>query len=189
MIRRDNGTKRQSRPGWWTLLAISLALIATLFAKSAHSNTSPAVTHSYPYAHRAGAQMAWSIGADHIPDLPTNAPIASGVAEPTGDLHSLPQAIVSYSFPGYLSYPDNVISSFPIVNSVGLVDVDAAWSPAAPLELSVACGATTQSAMGSSDVSVRMSSTTSSCTIAIQEQGKILGSIDYTLNVSVNASA
>lgn len=187
MDRLDNRKRRQPKPGWWTLLAIALALIAVLFAKSTHSDTSPAVIQAYPHAHRAGAQMAWSIGVDRIPDLPTNTPVASTVVEPTGDVQSLAQSTVSYSFPGYLSYPDNVISSFPIVNSVGLVVVDAAWSPAAPLSLSVACGATTQSAVGSSDVSVRMSSTTSSCTVAIQEQGKVIGSIDYTLSVSVEA--
>src|SRR5579871_4212655 len=180
MTKPGNRTERPSRPGWWTLLAISLSLIAVLFAKSAHSTSSSVAIEAYSHGHRTSAQLDWSIASTPPSNLRTSAVIAPVAVQTDADTQKLAPSYEAYSFPGYLSYPDNVISSFPIANAIGLVVVNAAWSPEAPLTVSVACGTTTQAATGSSAISLTIKAVSPSCTIAIQEEGKILGSVDYT---------
>src|SRR5579872_422994 len=154
MTKPGKGTARPSKPGWWTLLAVSLSLIAALFAKSAHSTSSSVAIQAYSHDHRTGAQLDWSIAAAPLASLPTSAAIAPVAVQTDADAQVQSPSYETYSFPGYLSYPDNVISTFPIVNSTGLVAVSAAWSPEALLEVSVACGTTTRSVTGSSAISL-----------------------------------
>lgn len=184
--------KHPGNPGWWILLAISLALVATLFAKSSKSEdrSAPNSFARQPYSdqYRAGSSIEWTIGAANTTLWQSDLPVSSSDLglQQSEAIDSTRTTGVSYSFPGYLSYPDNVISSFPIGESAGTVVARASWSPAAPLELSVTCGPANQTANGSFDASVIVITSTSSCTVALEEQGAVVGSIDYTVDVTVS---
>lgn len=187
---------RTKVPHWWTILLISLALIAIVFDKVGHP-PSRHVSHErttgadYSDHYRMQPVLAWAIGSAQAVEPPTASvsTTAQGVnhlGNGSTPVSTIPTA-TSYTFPGYLVYPENVITSIPIAVS-GRIAASASWSPNAPLELTLSCGPSDQTTTGSSQAALAISAVDSSCTVALQEQGRVAGPVDYTLDVAVTPS-
>lgn len=182
-------------PRWWSALFISLALVAIVFDKVGNSSP-PSILHgrttqgAYSDKYRQQPSPEWSLEPVHAGAKgsvsPSPIPTSSDTADTSRSTSSTAKT-VSYTFPGYLIYPDNIISSIPIPAS-GSIVADAAWSPDAPLELILSCGPADQMATGSYQASVTMNTVESACTVALQEHGSVAGPIDYTLSVAVTSS-
>jgi hypothetical protein len=188
---------RTKVPPWWTILLISLALIAIVFDKVGHPS-SRHISHerttgaAYSDHYRMQPVLAWAIGPVQAVE-PPSASVPSTTAQGGDHLGhgSTPVSTIptttSYTFPGYLVYPENVITSIPIAAS-GRIAASASWSPNAPLELTLSCGPSDQTTTGSSQAALAISAVDSSCTVALQEQGRVAGPVDYTLDVAVTPS-
>jgi len=179
----------RSRPGWWVLLATAMATLALIVVARPHSHTGLTRTALRPQAPPIRSAIArssppWSTSISHsnvtqLPQGPATTPST------TTSTNSPPHSgnPLTESYPGYLSYPDNVTSSFPVYGT-GRITAVASWSPTMPLTLSLRCGSRDEASTDTSNATISLESDTP-CTLAIDEQGVEPGPIDYTVTVTV----
>jgi hypothetical protein len=195
---QSNGSP--AHPSWWVLLAVSMALVAIIFARSANTPNrkaqaipqqprSPGIPGRRPTRPVAGTPTARSIVRPTAPNTTalttegfTSQSLYPGISTNTGE--TTPTVT---SYPGYLSYPDNVSSSFPILTTAsGQVAAVASWTTGATLVLSIDCASGTRSLEGTSTDSVSISVAIAPCTVTLSEKNSDAGPIEYTLNVSTD---
>lgn len=198
-----------SRPTWWILLTITLAVVAVTFAhigESSHSRPSSPFavvptnrdTRSAPnlplHSSKVNGQSSSHAPLDENASnqksmtgpATQNSPSPSTSSASTGGRTTEPVAAPTTgteTIYGYLSYPDNIESFIAVPAAAGVVTASAMWSTGASLELSIACSSSSQTMFGTAAVRVSVSAVNTPCTIRLYEQLPVLEPVPYTLNV------
>lgn len=207
MRKNDSLRKRDgARPSWWMLMAISLSTTAILCAhfgagsESRRSNPSKTVTSSL---QDPPARSYWSSGAlmdtagrskafdsgqgDELParlPSPTTQTTQGAEAVPT----QTPEGPTTY--PGYLSYPDNVTTSLPLPNQARAVSASVTWQGTESLGIAIECPSGEHSAVGtSSAVSISADLVGSPCQLVLTEVSQASQPVPYLLSLNVTSSA
>jgi hypothetical protein len=200
--------KPQERPSarqsWWVLLAVSLAVMALIFAHSAgHAgmSASPAnQTNGEPAGlvpkqlQRPAIQKALA-----LPEEPPSLATSTDLQPVKGEVQSPPppvqtstttsEAPVVESYPGYLRYPDNIVSSYPVSGEGGSITASASWHGVASLDLSISCPSGDQSVVGTSAVSVSLVASSGFCNVLLREEAPSTEPITYDLTVTISPTA
>ena len=204
---RRPSERASARPTWWVLLAVSMAVMALIFARTpgtidrsvSASQSNPlnglpvgkspiSPTPQVPVLAKASTppNQAQSTTAlprqDSAPELPSGS-----ILQPTPSTAPVKPAVESFA--GYLSYPDNVVSSYPVSDSAGEVTAVASWTAVATLKLSINCQTGQRSISGTSNASVSMPITTAPCTVMLSEVTANPGPVTYDLTVTMNQDA
>ena len=211
--RRTPAGKRDSgRPTWWVLLAVCLSITAVLFAhmgsrqkgtarRSGTQVASPRLNGSS--APHGGTQVTWSSGAPSrnaaiaFPTVgpetgsilaiqsPTKISAATQVSQPpVGEtVHT-----TTSNYTGYLSYPDDITTSFSLPPGGTEVTASATWQGSGGLDLSIHCPSNVQDSDGlESTVSVSGQLLGSPCELVLSEPGESTQPVPYSLNVTVTS--
>jgi len=200
-------SREANRPTWWVLLAVSLAIIAVMFARSGsnarlakglHGTNSNDPSRQPANNSAFGRKLEQQL-APPGPQSPQS--ILSGSNTSGEELHvasppsvaqvpspTLPVTPTVDSYPGYLEYPENVMSSFPVAPITGEISATASWSTGATLELSISCPPDRRASTGSSETSVSMLTSNSGCIVALKELGITVQPIPFTLTIEKVAS-
>jgi len=202
--RRRTASREANRPTWWVLLAVSLAIIAVMFARSGAntrlvngphgtSSNNPSRPLSSNSANgRLTQQQDASRGTQNSQSSILNGSNTFGqelhVASPPPVAQAaspaLPVTPTVDSYPGYLEYPDNVMSSFPVAPITGEISATASWSTGSTLELSISCPSDRRASIGSSETSVSIATSNSGCIVALKEVGITVQPIPFTLTIA-----
>ena len=193
-----------ARPSWWMLLAVSLAIIAVIFARSPgnpnrkavpgfHQPRSPvALGHQLTpllQAHRRPVPRILRLFLDQPIRVQLQCQLGSCLCRPL-QRHPRPAsrsaAPTTISYPGYLDFPDNVVSSFPVPDGSGELTASASWQVDTTLDLSIACGTDRRSVNGALTATVSMGLVTSPCFVTLAEPGALTTPIAYTVTLTVN---
>jgi len=203
----------RSRPTWWVLLAITLAIVAVTFAHIGASDTPEKPSQfssAAPTSRDVSAAPKWPLHSSKVnvqfkedPGFGQPAP-SQQLIDPSpaqGAPHQSPTTTLASSstttapasngnppssaqtFSGYLSYPDNVESFLTLSARTGRITASATWSIAASLGLSIACSSSGQTIDGNSPLQVSAVAVNASCTIKLIEAVPVKEPIPYTLNV------
>lgn len=205
--RRSSPKRRDARPNWWVLLAVFLSMTAVLFAhagaRTSNKAHAPLLKTSIPgakkYTHFTNqTPIAWSSGApatNQKPNTPSDSassvlitPAPTVTAQTTQQFIGTPYSVTTY--PGYLSYPDNVSTSFPIPAGATAVSASATWQGDGTLDLALECPSNEHDAMGSgSTVTISGALTGSPCELILSEDGEVTYPVSYSLVIKVTTSA
>ena len=202
---RRRPERASARPTWWVLLAVSMAIMALIFARSAgttHRSTSTRVlSPSNPptFVKRSTGSATQTPELKQLSPIPTQ-PSNSGAvgtpklggggvsvspSPPTPTSTTVTAGTTIDSYPGYLIYPYNVVSSYPIVGAPGSITASATWPTNATLDVSISCPSDQRSSVGTSTVSVSMATTTSPCTVHLSEVPAVPEPVAYDLTVTI----
>ncbi len=212
---RSRGSSSTSRSGsykptWWGVLAVALAVIAVTFGRLGHDTTGqaePQIASTAPtardlrlipaspvHASRIRPQDNGSQSSPRNAAPPTSDPTAPSLPPRTDALRQAttttqPTALLaSQTFPGYLSFPDNVSSFLSLPGADGPIVVSASWLSDTPLELTVSCASTTQSSAGTYEARVSVPAVQSPCTVRLNEESPTSSPIPYTISVIDSSS-
>lgn len=203
---RRRSERASTRPTWWVLLAVSMAVMALIFARSAgtthRSNSASVPSPSNPpkFVKRSGGSATQTPELKRLSPIPTQPSSSNAVGTPKlagGGVSASPSSPTSTSttvttrttvdsYPGYLSYPYNVVSSYPIVGAAGSITASATWPANATLDLSISCPSGQRSSVGTSTASVSMATTTSPCTVRLSEEPAVPEPVAYDLTVTIS---
>jgi len=179
------------RPNWWILLAISLALIAIIFS---HLAASPPPQESL---HTSSTTTSTVGTVDHPSDSPVPHPVAvdpppqtsTSVTPPTTyggqtttTLVIQPQ-VTTETFPGYLNFPENIVSTIPLTSRNGPVTASATWNGGASMDLGIQCGSAQEQSSGTSTATVHLDNASAACIVTISEAIPIGVPVSYTVTV------
>jgi hypothetical protein len=208
-VRTDRRSRRRperssTRPTWWVLLAVSMAVMALIFARTAgitHRSTSASIrisSNAPTSVKRSAPAAAQPPELRQISPTPLQSPTSTTISTPQPTGRALPSPIPPsltsttaasgsiVEYPGYLTYPDNVVSSYPVLETAGDVTASASWATDSTLDVSISCPSGQRSASGTSTVSVSMAVTTSLCTVRLTEETAVVEPISYNLTVAVS---
>lgn len=115
-------------------------------------------------------------------EVTSAAPIAP--ATPT----TSPEVRIVTSYPGFLDYPENVMTSFPVAPTSGELAASASWQGGATLELSLSCDSATQTSIGTTDASVSIMAMGKACTANLSEVGVDNQYVPFTVTITRSAS-
>lgn len=198
--------RTSTRPTWWVLLAVSMAVMALIFARSGGTNhrststkgSSPLnpptfVKHSTGSAKQTPElnqlspipSQPLSSSAAGIPKL-LGGGVSASPSPPTPSSTTVTAGTTINTYPGYLSYPYNVVSSYPLVGATGSVTASATWQANATLDISISCPSGQRSSVGTSAVSVSISTTTSPCSVRLSEEPAVLEAVAYDLRITIS---
>jgi hypothetical protein len=205
---RNQQERPSARQSWWVLLAVSLAMMALIFAHSAGTN------HAGMSASRASQRNGVPVQAGLAPESrqrpaiqkalalpdeplslatsPTRQPVNGEVQSPSPPVATSTTTSVApivESYPGYLRYPDNIVSSYPVSGEGGNITASASWHEVASLDLSISCPSGEQSVVGTSAMSVSLVASSGSCTVLIREEAPSTEPITYDLTVTISPRA
>jgi hypothetical protein len=202
---RRRPERSSARPTWWVLLAVSMAVMAVIFARSAGtSHRSNSASTSRPpnprtfegRSARTTAQTPLLKQVSPVSSQPSSAttpgtPQQTGGAlpspsSPTSTSATTPVGQTVESYPGYLSYPENVVSSYPIPGMAGDVTASASWPSDVTLDLSISCPSGQRSVAGVSTASVSMVVTSPSCTVKLSEATAVTEPVAYKLTITIS---
>jgi len=198
--------RASTRPTWWVLLAVSMAVMALIFARSAgttHRSTSTRVLSPLnppTFVKRSAGSATQTPELKQLSPIPTQPSNSSAVGTPKlvgGGVSSSPSpptptsttvtaGTTVDSYPGYLIYPYNVISSYPIVGAPGSITASATWPANATLDVSISCPSDQRSSVGTSSASVSMATTTSPCTVHLSEEPTVSEPVAYDLTITIS---
>jgi hypothetical protein len=208
MRRAERRPERAStRPTWWVLLAVSMAVMALIFALSEstdHKSGSTKVSsllNPPTFVKRSTGSAKRTPELDQLSPIPSQTLSSSAGGTPTllgGAALARPPTPAPSSttvttgttdatntYPGYLSYPYDVASSYPVTGAVSSVTASATWQANATLDVSISCPSGQQSSVGTSTVSVSMSTTTSPCSVRLSEQPAVMEAVAYDLTITI----
>jgi hypothetical protein len=196
---QDGGEDSSPRPTWWVLLAVSMAIMALVFAHSAgeHHPQSRAIAINPSilptFADRSGPSISRTLKqvspipspssttTTAVPYPPSDTgprfqtPPASPVTETAGSVRS---------YPGYLNYPDDIETSYPIDNVGGNIAASVSFVGDSNVEVSIDCSDAQRSATGTSTVATSLIGATPPCTIEVTDEGVTWEPITYSLIVT-----
>jgi hypothetical protein len=181
-----------------------MAIMALVFAYSAGgthrgshvSNLSPSNLPTFMNRRTPSSSHTLT----HVSPMPSPATPTTIVTDPrssgTGRASEAPtrpsQAVISESmrsYPGYLSYPDNIVTSYPFDSVSGQITATASWTAEATIEVSVDCAASQRWASGTSMASVSISAAAAPCTVQLTEETDASEPIAYNLTVTIIPSS
>jgi hypothetical protein len=203
--------RASTRPTWWILLAVSMAVMALIFALSDGTNpkSTPAKESSLLnppiFVNRSTASAKRTPELNQLSPIPSQ-PLSSRAAGtptlPGSGVSARPSSSTppstavttgtpgtTYTYPGYLSYPYNVASSYPVAGAAGSVTASAAWQANATLDVSISCPSGQRSSVGTSTVSVSMATTISPCSVRLSEQPAVLEAVAYDLTITIGPNS
>jgi len=204
--RRQGGVS--TRPTWWVLLAVSMAVMALIFSRSGGTTHGADVSKSLersgdrsratapnPKTPRTPALVRAATTPNALPSSSSKAPSQSsstGRQPPASAMPTLPTTTTMMptieSLQGYLTYPDNVVSSYPIVATGRDVTASATWSGQTTLDLSINCSDDQRSASGTSTASVSIAAT-SPCTVNLTDEGLSTTPVIFDLTITMSPAA
>lgn len=197
---RGRGDGSSPRPTWWVLLAVSMAIMALVFAHSAgaHNHKTPPVATdplNFPtFVTRSGPSVSRSL--KQVSPIPiqssttTTTDIASRPTNQDAPVETSPTYVPTEtdgsveSYPGYLSYPDNITTSYPIDNVGANVTASVSVAANANVEVSISCSGTQQTAAGTSNVSISMTAASPPCTVQLTDETNATDPVPYNLTVT-----
>jgi hypothetical protein len=204
--RRQGGAS--TRPTWWVLLAVSMAVMALIFSRSGGTPHKAGVSKSLersgdrsratapnPTTPRTPALVRAAPAPNVVPSSSNGAPSQSNdtghqppsSAAPTSPTITTMTPTVE-SLQGYLTYPDNVVSSYPIVATGREVIASATWSGQTTLDLSINCSGNQRSVSGTSTASVSIAAT-SPCTVNLTDQGLSTTPVIFDLTITMSPAS
>jgi len=141
----------------------------------------PPTTTTVPGASALGApgQLA------HIATPPASTTTTTAPSPPatTTTVYVAPH-VASQSYPGNLTYPDNISARYSETTTAGEVSGSATWSGTPDLTITVSCpGSPSASQTGTSGLYVSASSSGGTCDITIAEPSSEQATVSYTLSV------
>lgn len=203
--RRHRQGGSSPRPTWWVLLAVSMAVMALIFSRSGGTTHKTGATNSLERTDDRNRSAKPNLGAPQapalvkaakapnvLPSISPQAPAQSGDTgrqPPSTAMPNSPTAITMMptieSLQGYLTYPDNVVSSYPIVGTGGDVTASATWSGQTTVDLSINCSEDQRSARGTSTASVSIAAM-SPCTVNLTDEGLSTAPVIYDLTITIS---
>jgi hypothetical protein len=204
---RRHSERASARPTWWVLLAVSMAVMALVFARSPGTihrsdsgslsnpmndlhvgKSSNSSTPQIPVLAKASTPPDQASSTTTLPLQPSPSESQPGSFVQPGPT-TAPVNRAVQSFAGYLSYPDNVVSSYPVSGGAGEVTAVASWTTVATLQLSISCPAGQRSISGTSIATVSMPVTAAPCTVALSEVTAHVGPVAYDITVTTRPDA
>jgi hypothetical protein len=194
-----------ARPTWWVLLAVSMAVMALIFSRSGGTTHKAGVSNSLersddrsratepnPETPQTPALVRAATTPNVLPSSSTS-PVQShdtGRQPPSSAMPILPTTTTTVmptieSLRGYLTYPENVVSSYPIVGTGRDVTASATWSGQTTLDLSINCSEDQRSVRGTSTASVSIA-VSSPCTVNLTDEGLSTVPVIYDLTITMS---
>ena len=103
---------------------------------------------------------------------------------------SLPTNETTATYPGFLSYPDNITTAFPLPSDATAVSASATWQGGGPLNLAIECPSNVNHSTGYLyTVSIAGELHGSPCQLVLTEQGILTQPVPYSLDITVTTSA
>lgn len=206
-VGRDDSS---ARPTWWVLLAVSMAIMALVFARSAgdHHPKTPAIAIDPSilprFVNRSGPSISQTL--KQVSPIPrqsttTTTPITHLPSSASPHIQTPPtySTMPTYSttetagsvqsYPGYLSYPDDIATSYPIHSVGGNITASVSLVASSNVEVSINCSDAQRSATGMSAVAVSMVGATSPCTVQVADETDTSEPIAYSLTVTTSSGS
>jgi len=154
------------------------------------TTSTPASATATPLASAASRQPASTPGAISTQGTVTStAPSATVPTVPStvsGTVASAPTYtpphVANQSWPGNLSYPDDVSAQYPVATTGGEVSATATWSGTPTLVLEVSCAGGRQTQSGQSGLYVSLDAAAGSCAVTLSEPAGTQATVSYTLS-------
>jgi len=189
------------RPTWWVLLAVSMAVMALIFSRSGGTTHKAGLERTDDRSRstepsletpQAPALVKAAKAPNVLPSISTQAPAESGDTGRQPPSTAMPNSPTTTtmmptieSFQGYLTYPDNVVSSYPIVGTGRDVTASATWSGQTTLDLSINCSEDQRSVRGTSTASVSIAAM-SPCTVNLTDEGLSAAPVIFDLTITIS---
>ena len=165
-----------------TVAAAPATPAATVTSVPARSTTSTTAIDPPPVSSPISAGGSHPISTTTSGAAPTTtAPVPATTSTTAG--YVAPH-VTSKTYPGNLSYPDNVSARYSQATSAGQVSGSATWSGTAQLSITVACpGSAPVQQTGTSGLYVSTESSSGTCTVTIAEPAGTQASVSYSISI------
>jgi len=208
---RQPATEHQlkTRPHWWAVLSVGIALLALVTAVSGHHDLHNQVYLARtPHSQRTTHEL---MTGTSVHTLDPTGPNSIGTVLPTtlapsgdpgtqvanagpGDnsdrsattspSSAIAAGSVASSFEGFFESPWVVSTIYPVSSDEGDLAVTANWTQTVAMTLTLSCPPSSQSKTGGSGISLELSGFDTQCVISLSEPVDTPGVVDYTIAIT-----